>query len=220
MAVLAVQAGCGSPAKRRLPFTAMYFPDLGRQAPPYCAYIHLDGKGGASQEDQERGPARPTKAASRYRVPKKGQLQLVLSNPEGTPVHTFLASYDLEHLRPRSKTFLRQKTTAFPKQAKQMTIEDDGFLETQRMLKCTEVGKKVKSGSLRYAMQVRFACLPVKRSSKVDAGNGLEDADESRLYIYDCIRVIFAHQQADNDSEFLQTETCPCGDGLLSETEN
>ena len=43
------------------------------------------------------------------------QLLLVLSNPEGTPIHTFCAKYDLRHLSPNSKTMLRQRVTAAPK---------------------------------------------------------------------------------------------------------
>lgn len=54
----------------------------------------------------------PKKSEARYRVPFHGQILLVLSNPEGTPIHTFCASYDLRHMRPRSKTFFRQRVVA------------------------------------------------------------------------------------------------------------
>jgi hypothetical protein len=45
-----------------------------------------------------------------YRIPKKGQLQIIIKNPNKTAIKLFLIPYDLEDMPPRTKTFIRQKS--------------------------------------------------------------------------------------------------------------
>jgi hypothetical protein len=45
-----------------------------------------------------------------YRIPPKGQIQVVIKNPNKTAVKFFLIPYDFTEMPPRTKTFLRQKS--------------------------------------------------------------------------------------------------------------
>ncbi|KAG5460780.1 MAG: chromosome segregation during meiosis-domain-containing protein, partial [Olpidium bornovanus] len=45
-----------------------------------------------------------------YRVPPKGQVQVVVKNPNKTAVKVFLCPYDLTDMPPETKTFLKQRT--------------------------------------------------------------------------------------------------------------
>lgn len=47
-----------------------------------------------------------------YRIPPKGQLQVVIKNPNKTAVKLFLIPYDLTDMPKNTKTFLRQKSYA------------------------------------------------------------------------------------------------------------
>ncbi|CZT43826.1 uncharacterized protein RSE6_03916 [Rhynchosporium secalis] len=45
-----------------------------------------------------------------YRLPEKGQLQIIIKNPNKTAVKLFLVPYDLTGMEPGTKTFLRQRS--------------------------------------------------------------------------------------------------------------
>ncbi|KAM0283064.1 hypothetical protein ACHAQH_002665 [Verticillium albo-atrum] len=45
-----------------------------------------------------------------YRVPEKGQIQIVIKNPNKTAVKLFLVPYDLAGMEPGTKTFIRQRS--------------------------------------------------------------------------------------------------------------
>ncbi|WYZ46401.1 hypothetical protein EsH8_IX_000626 [Colletotrichum jinshuiense] len=45
-----------------------------------------------------------------YRIPEKGQIQIVIKNPNKTAVKLFLVPYDLVGMEPGTKTFIRQRS--------------------------------------------------------------------------------------------------------------
>ncbi|KAI0172259.1 hypothetical protein GGR52DRAFT_549642 [Hypoxylon sp. FL1284] len=45
-----------------------------------------------------------------YRIPEKGQLQIIIKNPNKTAVKLFLVPYDLAGMEPSTKTFIRQRS--------------------------------------------------------------------------------------------------------------
>lgn len=79
-------------------FEAVYYDwglqDNPRGSTPYVGHIDVEQLGEMSTD---------------LRIPRQGQLQVIISNMENTPVHLFLIPYDLSEMPGQSKTFLRQK---------------------------------------------------------------------------------------------------------------
>ncbi|OZC12771.1 hypothetical protein X798_00405 [Onchocerca flexuosa] len=80
-----------------LPVTTFFFNMPEDEAPlPYMGFCSL--------EKMRKG----------YRIPRKGILQAVLFNPQGTVVRMFLVKFDVSDMPPSSQTFLRQRTFFMP----------------------------------------------------------------------------------------------------------
>ncbi|OAP58221.1 hypothetical protein AYL99_07311 [Fonsecaea erecta] len=115
-----------------------------------------------------------------YRVPQKGQLQLIIKNPNKTAVKLFLVPYDLEGMLPGTKTFVRQRSYSSG------PILEAGILEKQAALAARD--PLSTKDILRYLIHLKFCCT----------GKG-------RFYLYDNIRVVFANRVPD-DKEKLRNE--------------
>ncbi|KAH6895808.1 hypothetical protein B0T10DRAFT_226505 [Thelonectria olida] len=78
----------------------------------------IDMRAGKSPETNARrnsrarrkslGPKAPPGGS--YRIPEKGQIQIIIKNPNKTAVKLFLVPYDLTGMEPGSKTFVRQRS--------------------------------------------------------------------------------------------------------------
>ncbi|KAK3379991.1 hypothetical protein B0T24DRAFT_521318 [Lasiosphaeria ovina] len=67
-----------------------------------------DARKTAKQKRRARSPKAPP--GGRYRIPEKGQLQIIIKNQNKTAVKLYLVPYDLAGMEPGMKTFIRQRS--------------------------------------------------------------------------------------------------------------
>lgn len=123
-----------------------------------------------------------------YRIPQKGQLQIVIKNPNKTAVKLFLIPYDLSDMEPGQKTFVRQRSySAGP--IIDMPISARTNLGTDRPEASLSTSADPEDRpTLRYLIHLHMCC-----------------PSKGRYYLYKSIRVVFANRVPDG-KEKLRSE--------------
>lgn len=117
-----------------------------------------------------------------YRIPEKGQLQIVIKNPNKTAVKLFLVPYDLTGMEPGTKTFIRQRSYSGG------PIIASAISSNQQPPTISPMDRS----TLRYLVHLHI-CSPSR----------------GRFYLYKSIRVVFANRVPDGKEKLRNEISLP-----------
>jgi hypothetical protein len=124
-----------------------------------------------AQKQKRRSTSPRAPPGGSYRIPEKGQLQIIIKNPNKTAVKLFLVPYDLSGMEPGTKTFIRQRSYSIGP-----TI--DSAISSLPQSQALNASKD--RPTLRYLIHLHI-CSPSR----------------GRYYLYKTIRVVFANRVPD-----------------------
>ncbi|KAL2171994.1 hypothetical protein VTG60DRAFT_731 [Thermothelomyces hinnuleus] len=139
-----------------------------------------EGEGGSRAARSKRPSRTPrTPPGGSYRIPEKGQLQIIIKNQNKTAVKLFLVPYDLAGMEPGTKTFIRQRSYSAGPILEGEGPKDGPDLGPERPI-------------LRYLIHLHICC-----------------PSKGRFYLYKSIRVVFANRVPDGKEKLRNEVTYP-----------
>ncbi|RFU35643.1 hypothetical protein B7463_g645, partial [Scytalidium lignicola] len=133
-------------------------------------------------EKQKRRSSSPkAPPGGSYRIPEKGQVQIIIKNPNKTAVKLFLVPYNLAGMEPGTKTFIRQRSySAGP------------IIDAAVPSSSASAANPLDRPTLRYLVHLQI-CSPSR----------------GRYYLYKSIRVVFANRVPDGKEKLRNEITMP-----------
>ncbi|KAI2621140.1 hypothetical protein GGR54DRAFT_600342 [Hypoxylon sp. NC1633] len=122
-----------------------------------------------AQRPKRRSGSPKAPPGGSYRIPEKGQIQIIIKNPNKTAVKLFLVPYDLAGMEPGTKTFIRQRSySAGPIIDSMPTTKENGAADRP---------------ILRYLVHLHICCLSrgryyLYKSIRVVFANRVPDGKE------------------------------------------
>ncbi|KAK6343331.1 hypothetical protein TWF730_010922 [Orbilia blumenaviensis] len=173
------KASLKCPTHVTIPFPAYFYSVGDYDSPsPYVGQIDLD--------TALHNPAKPSKSFPEggYRIPPRGQLQIIIKNPNKTAVKLFLVPYDLTDMKVGQKTFIRQK--AYSADAYIDTLTKPGAVPMTPVT--AQKMRDKEREALRYLIHLHLCC-----------------PSKGRYYLHRNIRLVFANRVPDG-KEKLRNE--------------
>ncbi|KAJ3243283.1 hypothetical protein HDU78_000671 [Chytriomyces hyalinus] len=160
---------------------------------PYVGNVDVEGLGGLiwNESDFDGELEYRKNWIGGFRIPAKGQLQIIIKNAADTAVKVFLLPYDFRDMPPNTKTFLRQKTYTIAKPNSSSTA--------------TKASPSIPSSNCRRTSITGVSsCSPVfpTRDHLRDAIHiHFQCTSRKRIYITRTVRVVFAHRGLESDEK-------------------
>ncbi|EGX94171.1 hypothetical protein CCM_02442 [Cordyceps militaris CM01] len=138
---------------------------------------------GSLLPDDDTPNTAPLKAppGGSYRIPEKGQIQIIVKNQNKTAVKLFLVPYDLTGMPPGTKTFVRQRS-----------YSHGPIIDNLPNLSTSAAAIAMDRPTLRYLVHLHI-CSPSK----------------GRFYLYKSIRIVFANRVPEGKEKMRNETTCP-----------
>jgi len=134
-----------------------------------------------AEKQKRRSTSPKAPPGGSYRIPEKGQLQIIIKNPNKTAVKLFLVPYDLASMEPGTKTFIRQRSySAGP--------VIDSALSSSPQVPTNPLDRPI----LRYLVHLHICC-----------------PSRGRFYLYKSIRVVFANRVPDGKEKLRNEVSLP-----------